>query len=63
MESRHKTSIMVTRRWTEAVYNELGKRYDARLNEDDRELSAEDIVAGRQGVQVCDLPLAGWDNG
>ncbi|GIT24613.1 MAG: hypothetical protein CM1200mP41_06570 [Gammaproteobacteria bacterium] len=52
MESSHKTRIMVTRRWTEAVYTELAERYDARLNQEDRELSAEDIVAGCQGVQV-----------
>ena len=52
MKPSHKTTIMVTRRWTEAVYDELAERYDARLNLDDRELSAEDIIAGCEGVTV-----------
>ena len=52
MKPSHKTTIMATRRWTEAVYDELAERYDARLNLDDRELSAEDIIAGCEGVTV-----------
>ena len=47
-----KTTVLVTRRWTTAVYEALAQRYDARLNPDDRALSAEQIIAGCEGATV-----------